>query len=371
MADTDPKSSDQPTPAAPQEGIRLSKEERKALMAEIERELSRAETPQRILQRAEQALADGHLDQARRLEQHLGSIAPHLAGLAALRDRLGELEKAERRHTNLHQAEEMLRRYIQQRKKPLAEMALETLLEIAPQHPRLEEYRKWVADLDEELALQRRLDDELAAGRAALLSGDLALARRRLEALGKLDPGGTEAETLARELAVAEQERAESAGIERLKSEVEELIGSGRFDEADRMVERLAAMDVPKLTVDFFRKRLQEARAKARERSEAEGLIAAFNRHLERREWQLARDLAHRFGERFPERSEASKMFNQVTEMEAAERRQQSLEQGIETLEKFLAAGQRREAEVALKLLRQLELDEERLARFAERVATI
>mgnify|MGYP000001719331 CR=1 FL=1 len=35
--------------------------------AEIERELSPTETPQRILQRAEQALVDGNLDQARRL----------------------------------------------------------------------------------------------------------------------------------------------------------------------------------------------------------------------------------------------------------------------------------------------------------------
>ena len=128
-------------------------------------------------------------------------------------------------------------------------------------------------------------------------------------------------------------------------------------------------MDVPKLTVDFFRKRLAQAREQAREQAEGEALTAIFRRHLENRDWQSARDVAHRFGERFPDRPEASRFFNQVIEMEAAERRQQSLEQGIATLEKFLAEGKRREAEVAVKLLRQLQLDEQQLARFAERVA--
>ena len=53
--------------------------------------------------------------------------------------------------------------------------------------------------------------------------------------------------------------------------------------------------------------------------SEAEALTAIFRRHLENRDWQSARDVAHRFGERFPERPEASQFFNQVIEMEAAE----------------------------------------------------
>ncbi len=368
MADSADKTRD-PTSEAPREGIRLTKEERKALMAEIERELSRTETPQRILQRAEQALADGQLDQARRLAEHLGSIAPHMAGLVVLRDRMREVEREERRKTNLRQAEEMLRRYIQQRKKPLAEMALETLLEIAPQHPQRQEYETWVADLDQEVALQRRLDEELAAGRAALRADDPAAARRHLEMLRKLDPEGPATDTLAGEIAAAEQDRAESADIERLKHRVEELIASRRFDDAGNEVQRLAAMDVPKLTVDFFRKRLAEAQHQAREQAEAEALTAIFRRHLENRDWQSARDVAHRFGERFPDRPEASRFFNQVIEMEAAERRQQSLEQGIETLEKFLAEGKRREAEVAVKLLRQLQLDETQVARFAARVA--
>ncbi len=351
------------------QGVRLTKEQRKELLAQIERQVSRTESPERLLQRAEQSVAGGQLDQARRLLKHLDSVSPKVAGLPILKQRIREAEQAEQRKVNLQKAEEMLKRYIQERKKPLAELALETLIEIAPAHPRRLDYENWVADLDQELEMQNRLDREVSSGRTALRSGDIGQAREHLESLRQLDPS-TAAE-LAVEVEAAEQGQAESADIERVKQRVEELLEAEQLDDAEREVERLASLDVPKLTVDFLRKRIHEARLRARDQADADLLTALFNRHFEARDWQDAREVAHRFGDRFPDRPEAALLFNRVTEMEAAERRQQSLEQGLQTLEKFIAEGKRQEAEVALKLLQRLNLAPQQLAKLSKRVAKL
>jgi len=372
MADSNPKTVEAPAEAeTAASGIRLSKDQRKQLLAEIERQMSRTDTPRRVMQRAEQALADGHHDQARRLLDQLDDSAPATAGLDIVRARVEKVESEEKRKRKLHQAEEMLRRYIQQHKKQLAELALEALLELAPHHPRRQEYELWVSDLDQELALQQHLDRELAAGRAALHAGDADQARRHLGSLKKLDPTSTAVDTLEAELAAAERGRAESADIGRLKETVEELIAKAAFDDAAREIERLAGMDVPKVSIDFLRKGLEQARAHASNRAETDAMAADFERLLDGRDWQAAREIAHRFGERFPDRPDAARMFNLVTEKETAERRQLSLEHGIDTLEKLIDEGKRSEAEVALKLLRQLQLDEERLAAYTQRVAEL
>lgn len=372
MADSNPKAADAPAEAeTASSGIRLSKDQRKDLLAEIERQMSRTDSPRRMLQRAEQALADGQLDQARRLLDQLQESSPAAAGLDIVRARVEKAEREAKLKGKLHQAEEMLRRYIQQRKKPLAELALETLIELAPHHPRRQEYELWVSDLDQEMALQLHVDRELAAARAALQAEDAGKARRHFESLKKLDPTSAAVETLEAELAAAEKGRAASADIGRLKETVEELIAKALFDDAEREIERLAAMDVPKVSIDFLKKNLNEARTRTSDQAEADLMIASFERSLDSHDWQAARELAHRFGERFPELPHAARMFNLVTEKEAAERRQLSLEHGISTLEKFIAEGKRPEAEVAIKLLRQLELDEERLAAFARQVAAL
>lgn len=364
MADSPLNAPDGPA----RKGLRLTKDERKELLAEIERQLSRAETPKRTLERADQALADGNLDQARRLRQHLESIAPSTPGLEGLKAKIQDAERREQRRSSLQQAEEMLQRYIRQRKKPLAEMALATLIEIAPEHPRRSDYQRWVADLDRELALQQRVENELGAGRAALRTGDLGLARRHLATLRKLDPTGPATDELTRELATEEEVEAESADIERLKQRADKLLANERIDEAEREVERLAVLDVPKLTIDFLRRRLAEARRQIRDRFDAERLLALFEDRIEARDWQGAREVAHRYGERFPDLPDAARLFSQVTGLEADERRQQSLQEGLRTLEGFLAAGQRREAELALELLERLNLDPDRLAQLRQKV---
>ena len=271
----------------------------------------------------------------------------------------------------LKKAEEILVRYIQERKKPLAELALETLVELAPDHPRRREYTQWVAELDQELALQNRIDSLLSEGRTALRRGDADTARSRLEALRKVDPDAAATVALAQEIESAQEDQAQSAGIGRLKETVDGYLERGALDAAEAAIGRLAQQSVPKLTVDFYRRRLSEARVQARDAAEAQAIEQDLEARLTAKDWQGAREVAHRFGERFPASSRAAEMFNRVGEIEANERRQLSIRQGVATVEQFLAQGDATQARLALKLLRSLDPDANQLAELEARVAAL
>ncbi|MEM7582513.1 MAG: hypothetical protein AAF560_03965 [Acidobacteriota bacterium] len=349
----------------------MTKEERKELLAQLERQSSRTVSSERILQRGEQALKNGQLDQAKRVLQQLQGKAAILPGLELFKQRVEAAVQAEKQQTNLRATEEMLTRYIQQRKKPLAKLALTTLVEMAPNHPRRTDYTTWVADLDEEVELQRRADELLAAGRAAVISGDFSKAAKHLGTLNKVDPGSRATEQLERELAQAQQGEAESADIERAKQRLEELLANGELDAAEQQMEQLGQMDLPKVTIDFWRKRLQDHRSRVRDEAEAAELITAFEGHLAVGAWPSAREVAQRFSQRFPTSPRGAALFSQVNDHEAAQRRQQSLDEGLATLERFIGQGDRHNAELALKLLANLDLEPERLAQLEARVRSL
>ncbi|MEM7349484.1 MAG: hypothetical protein AAF657_01675 [Acidobacteriota bacterium] len=352
-------------------GIRLTKEERKELLAQLERQSSRTESAERILQRGEQALKDGRLDQARRVLTQLESRAPTLAGLDVFRQSLEAAAGDNKRQANLRTTEEMLARYIQQRKKPLAELALATLIDLAPSHPRRSDYEIWVADLDQELAVQRRIEEEAAAGRAALRAGDLARAGKHLATLRKVDPDSGATESLAAEIASAEQGQAESAGIERTKQRLEELLAAGELDEAERQMEALRQMDIPKVTIDFLRQRLEQGRGRLRDAADEATIVERFEQRLTASDWPGAREVAQQFSHRFPTSARGAELFNRANDLEARERRQQSLAEGLATLERFIAARDRNNAQLALKLLSSLDLDPAQLAQLEARVRAL
>lgn len=359
-----------PEPKTQASGSRLSKEERRELLARIERDSSRSEPPERILQRAEQALQSGNRTQAERLVVQLEQSEPNLLGLAHLKARLAEASMTEKQRANVRKAEDMLLRYIEQRKKTAAEFALEALSEIAPNHPKLAEYRIWVRDVDKEAAAQLELDSELAAGRLALQVGDLQVARRHLEKLKSLDAQATATVQLASEISQAEAGQAETADIEGIKQRFEEHLLALRIREAEVELEHLAQHVVPKVTLDRLRVRLEEFRSADRSLKELEAFEQLFAEYVRRSQWQKARDVAQKAGKRFPDHPRPAAMFNEVNVREASDRQKESIRQGVAALEQFISQGKRDEAELALKLLKG-KIDDGELAQFAERVQAL
>lgn len=347
---------------------RLSKDERRELLARIERESSRSDSPERILQRAEQALQGGNRMQAERLVQQLEDSSPDLLGLGHLRSRLGEAARNEKAQANVRKAEDMLMRYIEQRKKTAAELALEALTEIAPGHPRLAEYRIWVRDLDKEAAVQRELDEELAAGRIALQVGDVSVAQRHLKKLQDHDPRSSAALLLAGEITQAEAGQAENSVIEDIKLKLEHHLASLEIEEAQAQLEELARHAVPKITLDRLNVRLEEARSTRRDQLEIAAFEELLEQYLKAGSWQKARDIAQQAGQRFPDHPRPAEMFNFVNTRESEARHKESVRQGVASLEAFIAAGNRDNAELALKLLRG-KIDDAELERYAAQIA--
>ena len=279
-----------------------------------------------------------------------------------------KVDSQARRREQIQEAEKILLGYIEKQKKQLAELAFSTLLELDPDHPKKSEYEIWIRDLDQEVALQQRLDRELRGGRTALLNGEIEEAKKHLAALRKIDSWSSLADSLASEIAAAEQDEEQTGQIGQLKQQFEDSLANGTLTAAEQQLVRLAQLDVPKVTLDFLRLKLEESRILARDQADASELQAAYDEALARRDWQAAREAAHQFGKRFSGDDRAARLFHQVSEMEASERRQQSLREGISTLERFVAEGKKREAELALKLLHSLRLDPQQLSTLEERV---
>lgn len=347
---------------------RLSKTERRRLLAEIEQRARPRSTSDVEATRIRQALELGELERARRLLRGLADRNPRPAILSDLEGELVDAEEQAKKRANLRAAEEMLERYIQQRKKQLAEFALETLTELAPAHPRLADYRTWVADIDQEVRMQSRLDDELTAGRVALRASDLASARKRLDTLRKLDPHSVATEVFSAEIERAEAERQEGATIEERKRRIEQLLEAGDVNAAEEEVDALAELDVSKVSLDFLRRRLDRTRESLRSEAELLSLQSVFEQHVSNQGWQAARDVATTVGQLFPDHPLAGEMFNRVNRLENSYRRKQSIEQGKATLEGFIQAGQRAQAELTLKVLRGLVIDEHEMAHYRARI---
>lgn len=330
-----------------------------------------SEPPEAILRRAFTALHEQDVERTRLLLGHLEVTAPELAGIPDLRQQLSAFEDRSRRDTGIRATEEMLLGYIQKRKKALAHLALDTLLELAPDHPRRAEYEIWINDLDQEVVLQDRIQQHLEEGRAALQMGHMDEAANHVEALKRLAPDSPATLGLAEELAQTRRDHTESEDIDRLKKGLTRALESGELDTAHQIIHRLSQLDVPKITLDFLRQGLAARQDELRQRAEMEQFDEIFNQRLQSHDWVGAREVADMFSERFPNSEHAAEMYDRVNALDAADRREQSKQQGIAALERFIEAGQRREAELALQVLRNLDVDPQLLAALEKRVTEL
>ncbi len=190
------------------------------------------------------------------------------------------------------------------------------------------------------------------------------MARRQLQALRKLD--AIAAERFATELSAVEREHAAGASIEQRKATIETLLGTGQVDAAEAEIDQLSELGATKIAVDFLRQRVAVLRRGEQHRAEIVALEKAFDERLEQRDWAAARDIAHRLGDLGG--SDTGPLYERLGRFEAEHRRRQSIEQGLATLEGFIARGRRAEAQLALQVLRGLDLDPRQLQLFQQRV---
>jgi eukaryotic-like serine/threonine-protein kinase len=268
----------------------------------------------------------------------LAPAAPAEATTADQRQRTGDAEKA-------------LRRSLERKQLPLARLALETLLELAPRHPNRADYESWVNLLAEEVEQDRRAEIALTAARAAIVRRDFAKARQELELVKRNDLSGERAGVLERELEELEQGLRQGAEFERHKQRLDELLAARKLPEAEREVEQLAGLGLSNITLDSYRERLREARLAADQDRLAAPIEKRYRELVQARDWFAAREAAMEMESLAPASPRAAAMYAEVERLESIHKHQQAAEQGVRQVDAFLEKGDLRNAELALRIL--------------------
>ncbi len=266
------------------------------------------------------------------------------------------------------EAERLLVKYLQENKQSLASFALETLLELEPHHPRRELFASAIQIMGEERGKMEIAGGILAEGRDALLHGDLAAARKRLEQLEKSDPTLQLAEALRASIATAEQQAASAAAVDRRRENLESLLESHRLDEAERELQRLSATGLAKVSVETYRLRIADIAALAERDSRAHEFERQYKEKVQARDWFAARDVVLEFERAIPDSPRPTLLFNEISRLEEVHRRQQGIEQGVLQLEGYLRQKKRPEAELAFKILLQMDPEYPRRSEFETRI---
>lgn len=277
--------------------------------------------------------------------------------------------QAAERHARIEEAEAMIRRYLKKKRLSLARLALDTLIELAPTHPKRTDYESWVDLLADEVEQEKRADGVLADGREALVREDFRAARRQLAQLRKLTDD--RAETFEREIEQAETSARTSADLEEHRDRLDRMIAERRLEEAQQEMRALGELGASKVTLDLYRSRLEETRKHAHADAQADVFLEAFRERIAAGDHAGAREVAGEFQRAVPSDRRPSELLSEVSELERDAERRRSLEQGVAQVEGFIAQGDAAKAELALRVLLQMAPDLKRRRQLEKRIAKL
>jgi serine/threonine protein kinase len=345
----------------------LTRTERDDLLAQIDRAARRVQETSVDLSRIEAAVASGRLDEARQLIAQVEAANPRALGLQQLKERVAEEAEAERRR-RIAETEQVLSNYIQRKQLPLARLALETLAELDPQSPKRAEHEAALGRLSQELEQEKRAAAALEAGREALARKDVQAARRELEIVVRNDPSGKKAASLRADVEAAEREARTGLELDERRRRFDEMLKDHRVRDAEQELEALSQLDIPRVTLSFYRERLDEMKSLVAREERVSFLEMRFRKHLENHDWFAAREDANEMGKTVPASPRAAEMFAHVERLESDYRKQQSLEQGVRQVEDFIQKGDAARAELSLKILLQMDPENRHRKRLEKQV---
>lgn len=333
----------------------LSSEERRRLLERIDRAAERVRETTESASRAELAIEAGRLDDAARLIAELEEAAPLARNLPALKRKLAKARAGQDRSARVGEIEQMLNRYLKSRQLKLAELAYDSLLEVAPEHPRKSDFNAWIELLRNELAQDERLERELTAGREALERTDFKTAHKRLEAARKVGGEADAVLAFAREIDSAEAAHKKSSGLEEARQRFDRLLERGQLDQAQAELAGMDALGATRVSLDLLRGRLADARRRQAEDLRAQGFERRFRQRLDAGEFQAAREVALELEAALPDHPRPAAMFAETARAEEEHRKRQAVAQGERQVERLIEQGRADQAALALKILLQLD----------------
>jgi len=302
------------------------------------------------------------------------AVAPHAAPPAppvrppAAADAPTE-EEAHR--ARVAEAESLLDKYIREHKQSLARFALETLLELMPNHPRRSDYESWVGLMGEEAAELKLARAALDEGRQALTRGDVAAAKATLSEIDKHDPSNRLAAEFRDEIEAAESRAREQADVDRRRDRLESLIESRRLEDARNELERLSSAGLAKVSLENYKLRISDIAALAERETKSQELEKRYRDRIQHHDWMGAREVVLEFEQSIPDSPRPAQLFAEISRLEEIHRRQEGIEQGIRQLEIFLDQHKAPEAEMALRILVQMAPEHPQRSNFEQRVRAL
>jgi serine/threonine-protein kinase len=346
----------------------LSAEEKKELLAQIERAGRRTQESTQVLSKAEVALAAGRLDEAKEILRQVEATSPRAAGLEQLKWRVKQAEESTAQRQRAAETEQVLAGYLEKRQLALSRLALDTLLELSPSHPKQAEYAAAIERLAREVELEKRAERAWVAGREALAAGDLKAARRELDALARGD--AARAAVFRAELEAAERDQKQVSERDEHRRRLEEHLAGRRVADAEHELQQLSSLEVTKVTLDTYRARVDEVRSLSEQKERLTGFERRYRILLDHQDWYGAREVARELGETIPGHPRASAMLAEIGRLETTHQRQAAIEQGVHQIETFLEKGDAPKAELALKVLLQMDPDNRHRRRLERAIRT-
>ena len=358
-------------PPSARTSSQLSRQERDELLAQINQASERVAKTRGILQEAEDAMEAGDLERAGRRLADVEAVDPRAKGLEELKGRLQEMVDAPPPNERVLETEAMLASYLEHHQVALARLALESLLELAPRHPRRAGYEQRLAGLSAAADQDHRADKNLVAAREALAAGDLTTAERNLavarRAARNIGLGGD----LEAEIERARREQREADALSDHKRRFEQALAAGKLADAERELGALAAADIPKLTLDHYRGQLAEGRRLASHTGEIEAFEVSFARHISAGDWFAAREVAIEMERAVEAHPRLAAMYAEVDALRVQNEKRQAIQGGEKQVETLISQGQAGPAAMALKILLKIDPAYPKRKQLEKRIAAL
>ncbi|HEX4952830.1 MAG TPA: protein kinase [Thermoanaerobaculia bacterium] len=345
----------------------LTREERDQLLAQIQRAATRVSRTQPQLEAAEAALAKGDLEAARRSIVELEALDPKAKGLIQLKDQLESMTaQSLQLAARLAETEALLTRYLTQRQVGLARFALDSLLELSPEHPQRARFEEQLAAISAEADVSGEAQKILERARQALALGELDKAQREQRELASLVPAV--AATLAGEIEAAKRSRAQDAQVSQHHQRFESFLAKGDLDRADAELAALEGQTLSRSTVTLYRDQLLEARRLAAQATTIRPYEARFAERVSAGDWLGAQEVALELERLLPNHPRAAGLFAEAEALRARTEHGDSVRQGTAEVERWLAQNRPNEAALALKVLLKLDPHHPRRAFFEKKI---
>jgi serine/threonine-protein kinase len=267
-----------------------------------------------------------------------------------------EHAETQKRHFQSMQARELVEQYLGAGHQALARLSLETLLELDPEHPERVSLEERISLLSKERERRDDLEQVERDVEAAVARGEFVRAREAIAAVQGRDL--RLAERLHRRVEVAEQHRQLDDQVTFHRGRLDQFLAREQLAEAELELTLVEALDMPRVVVDLYRRRIESLRAQMDRVQQSRAVERRLEGELEAGVFHDARESLLELENLDVEPGRVMDLRRRIDRREEKALRRSAVAEGVQALRGFLAAGELDQAELALRVLERMAPDD-------------